>query len=34
VWLFHTLLLADESAMRVVVNAVEKVVEHASEAPA
>jgi dTDP-4-amino-4,6-dideoxygalactose transaminase len=34
VWLFHTLLLADESAMRDIVNAIEKVVERASEAPA
>lgn len=34
VWLFHTLLLADESAMRDVVNAIEKVVAHAHEVPA
>jgi dTDP-4-amino-4,6-dideoxygalactose transaminase len=34
VWLFHTLLLADESAMRDVVNAIEKVVSHAHEVPA
>lgn len=34
VWLFHTLLLADETAMRDIVNAVEKIVSHAREVPA
>ncbi len=34
VWLFHTLLLADEPAMRDIVNAIEKVVSHAREIPA
>jgi dTDP-4-amino-4,6-dideoxygalactose transaminase len=34
VWLSHTLLLADEFAMGDIVNAIEKVVEHAREVPA
>lgn len=34
VWFMHTLLLADESAMRDIVNAIEKVVSHAHEVPA
>jgi dTDP-4-amino-4,6-dideoxygalactose transaminase len=33
VWLFHTLLLADASAMRDVVSAIEKVVSHAHDVP-
>jgi dTDP-4-amino-4,6-dideoxygalactose transaminase len=34
VWLLHTLLLADETAMRGIVNAIEKVVSRAHEVPA
>lgn len=34
VWLSHTLLLADEAAMRDIVNAIEKIVTHSQEVPA
>ncbi|MCX7002897.1 MAG: hypothetical protein NTV22_06440 [bacterium] len=28
VWLFHTLLLADESAMQAIASAIRKVIDH------
>ena len=30
VWLFHTLLLADESAMQAIVTAIRKVIDHSA----